>query len=146
MTVIALLCVDKWGRRKFLLVGAVLMCLSLFILGLVTHYDSGESITDPCEEEMYCVNTTSVSVMLQSSVSSPNIQSTISTTTVMTNYTQTNQTTTTSITLHGAGLGKAMAFTALLTCVTAYGFSFGPGKYMAFTALHTCVAAYRFSF
>jgi MFS family permease len=54
MTIVALLCVDRWGRRKFLITGASLMGFSLLVLGFVTHYETGESIVNPCQEELYC--------------------------------------------------------------------------------------------
>lgn len=139
MTVVALLCVDKWGRRKFLLVGAALMCLSLLTLGLVTHYDSGESVIDPCQEEMYCASTANSSIVSKSSISSSDIQSAMTTTLkpIIANFTETNKTMTTPapITLHGENLGKVMAFAALLSFVAAYGFSFGPVSWLVLSEI-----------
>ena len=127
MTIVALLCVDRWGRRKFLLVGATLMGMSLLVLGLVTHYDSGESITNPCQDDMFCQSFNSSSVLLNSSLE---IQTHVREVTMISNLTA--NTTIYPIVpfkLHGDDAGRVMAFTALLTFVAAYGFSFGPSKH-----------------
>ena len=128
MTIVALLCVDRWGRRKFLITGASLMGFSLLVLGLVTHYESGESIVNPCQEELYCKipsNNTSFNSSLQIEIHSRESYDS-----VIYNFT-TNNTTQSSVqfTLHGEDFGRIMAFTALLTFVAAYGFSFGPGNF-----------------
>ena len=129
MTVIALLCVDRWGRRKFLLTGASLMGLSLLVLGLVTHYESGESIVNPCQEDLYCHIQSHNSSFYNSSLnSSLQTEIPITNSTVISNVTK-NSTSHSlmQFILHGEGVGKVLAFTALLTFVAAYGFSFGPG-------------------
>jgi len=127
MTIVALLCVDRWGRRKFLITGASLMGFSLLVLGLVTHYESGESIVNPCQE-LYCQipsNNTSLNSSLQIKIHSRESYDS-----VISNFTK-NNTTQSSVqfTLHGEDFGRIMAFTALLTFVAAYGFSFGPGNF-----------------
>ncbi|XP_076088552.1 solute carrier family 2, facilitated glucose transporter member 10-like isoform X1 [Mytilus galloprovincialis] len=133
MTIVALLCVDRWGRRKFLLVGATLMGISLLVLGLVTHYDSGESITNPCQDDMFCQSFNSSSVLLNSSLE---IQTHVREVTVISNFTA--NTTVYPILpfkLHGDDAGRVMAFTALLTFVAAYGFSFGPISWLVLSEI-----------
>jgi MFS family permease len=134
MTIVALLCVDRWGRRKFLITGASLMGFSLLVLGLVTHYETGESIVNPCQEELYCQipsHNTSFNSSLQIEIHSRESYDS-----VISNFTTNNTTqSTVQFTLHGEGFGRIMAFTALLTFVAAYGFSFGPGN-STFLFLH----------
>lgn len=103
------------------------MGMSLLVLGLVTHYDSGEAITNPCQEDMFCQSLNSSSVLLNSSLE---IQMPVSEVTVISNFT-TNTTVYPILPfkLHGDDAGRVMAFTALLTFVAAYGFSFGPSKH-----------------
>lgn len=139
MTIVALLCVDRWGRRKFLITGASLMGLSLLVLGLVTHYESGDSIVNPCQEELYC-QMPSHNTSLNSSLQIES-QPRVSYDSVISNFT-TNNTTQSYVqfSLHGEDFGRIMAFTALLTFVAAYGFSFGPGNFTFFISLQIIIA------
>ena len=110
------------------------MGFSLLVLGLVTHYETGESIVNPCQEELYCQipsHNTSFNSSLQIEIHSRESYDS-----VISNFTTNNTTqSTVQFTLHGEGFGRIMAFTALLTFVAAYGFSFGPGN-STFLFLH----------
>ena len=57
MTVIALFCVDKFGRRKFLITGALLMCISILTLGVVCHFEQSGTPPKTCIDETNCQNT-----------------------------------------------------------------------------------------
>ena len=54
MTVLALLCVDKFGRRRLLMTGAALMGLSIFTLGLVCHFQNEGVQSTPCLDRTNC--------------------------------------------------------------------------------------------
>ena len=57
MTIIALICVDKFGRRKLLLIGATLMGLSIFTLGIVCHFESASIPNKACVDHSHCHST-----------------------------------------------------------------------------------------
>lgn len=57
MTVIALFCVDKFGRRKFLITGAILMGISILTLGVVCHFEQSGTPPKTCIDEINCHNT-----------------------------------------------------------------------------------------
>lgn len=57
MTVVALLCVDKFGRRKLLFIGSLLMGISIFTLGLVCHFDGVSSRSITCTNNSHCHST-----------------------------------------------------------------------------------------
>ena len=60
MTVIALFCVDKFGRRKFLITGALLMGISILILGVVCHFEQSGTPPKTCIDETNCHNTENI--------------------------------------------------------------------------------------
>lgn len=52
---ITLCCVDKWGRRRFLLAGATLMGVSLLLLGIISHLNDHIYGSNPCQESVQCL-------------------------------------------------------------------------------------------
>ena len=60
MTVIALFCVDKFGRRKFLITGALLMGISILTLGVVCHFEQSGTPPKTCIDERNCHNTENI--------------------------------------------------------------------------------------
>ena len=185
MTIIALFCVDKFGRRKFLVTGAILMGISILTLGIVCHFEQSGTPAKTCVDQTSCRNTNSANnknyfnqtSTLEQIIStthsnnhhvdiSKNISHTLIVTTTakidlkhMTSGSQSNSTEsqhqsrsvikrdssqnvlpTTESSVPGnnvsdSGNGtksslvqKIIGFSALMTYVAAYGFSFGPGK------------------
>ena len=61
MTVIALFCVDKFGRRKFLITGALLMGVSILTLGVVCHFEQSGTPAKTCVDDTNCHNTAVIS-------------------------------------------------------------------------------------
>lgn len=181
MTVIALFCVDKFGRRKFLITGAVLMGISILTLGVVCQFEQSGTPVKPCEDQTSCRNTplnthifknvtneqmlTTVPSQNNSSVVENISSSSVIVTTVKMDlshlafYNQSNSTesqshsvirrdidsigdssmqgnsstdlgnTTKGVKNAGSLVQKIVGFSALMTYVAAYGFSFGPGKH-----------------
>lgn len=139
MTVITLCCVDKWGRRRFLLTGATLMGVSLLLLGIISHLNDHVYGSNPCEESVQCSETTTffnVNVTVPYSTTPQvfiaNESYTLSEAEWLSYYLD-NYTTPPSppsephVHIHGSTLGKIAAFTSLMLYVAAFGFSFGPG-------------------
>ena len=62
MTIIALFCVDKFGRRKFLLTGAILMGISILTLGIVCHFEQSGVPSKSCIDQTDCKNTSPVNL------------------------------------------------------------------------------------
>ncbi|XP_033738281.1 solute carrier family 2, facilitated glucose transporter member 10-like [Pecten maximus] len=122
MTVIALLCVDKWGRRKFLLTGAILMGVAILCLGLVTHLQNHKLDKETCSESEACVpghHQHQKFLYNQShSLTGDNLTNSIITT--LSNSTDD------APLVHGDTAGKVVAFIALMTFVAAYAIGFGP--------------------
>ncbi|XP_045160564.2 solute carrier family 2, facilitated glucose transporter member 10-like isoform X2 [Mercenaria mercenaria] len=58
MTIIALICVDKFGRRKLLYVGATVMGISIFTLGIVCHFESASLPNKACVDHSHCQSAT----------------------------------------------------------------------------------------
>ena len=56
MTIIALFCVDKFGRRKFLLTGAILMGISILTLGIVCRFEQSGIPSKSCIDQTNCKN------------------------------------------------------------------------------------------
>ncbi|XP_060559321.1 solute carrier family 2, facilitated glucose transporter member 10-like isoform X2 [Ruditapes philippinarum] len=54
MTIIALICVDKFGRRKLLLTGSTIMGVGIFILGIVCHFESASIPNKACVDHSHC--------------------------------------------------------------------------------------------
>ncbi|KAL4235583.1 hypothetical protein ACF0H5_003979 [Mactra antiquata] len=54
MTVFALICVDKFGRRRLLLIGAIVMGLSVITLGIVCHFESAGVPEKTCVDHSHC--------------------------------------------------------------------------------------------
>lgn len=57
MTIIALICVDKFGRRRLLYIGATVMGLSIFTLGVVCHFESASIPKKACVDHSHCEST-----------------------------------------------------------------------------------------
>lgn len=57
MTVFALICVDKFGRRRLLFIGAIIMGLSIFTLGIVCHFERAGIPNKTCVDHSDCQNT-----------------------------------------------------------------------------------------
>jgi len=55
MTVIALLCVDKFGRRRLLVTGALLMGISIMTLGAVCQLDATSRSDQACVDHTDCI-------------------------------------------------------------------------------------------
>lgn len=103
-TFLALIFVDRVGRRHFLLMGISLMTISIFTLGISTlALDPRTFITDVC-------NHTTGADMYNISM-------------VTNNVTMTPVTVVTATSL----VAKWLAFICLMLYVLAYAFSFGPG-------------------
>ena len=144
MTLIALSCVDKWGRRKFLMLGASLMAVGILTLGLVSHLNDHADDADPCSDVLYCnVNSTKPSSIIDSPTYDvsviehfePNIYTNMSQMNISSNLTDLNHNKTvreSHVHIHGSTAGKVAAFSALMLYVAAFGLSFGPGKYLLF--------------
>ncbi|XP_060062554.1 solute carrier family 2, facilitated glucose transporter member 10-like [Ylistrum balloti] len=133
MTVIALLCVDKWGRRKFLLTGAVLMGTAILCLGLVTHLQNHTLNKKTCSESEVCVPSTDNH---QHQVFLYN-QSNSFTGANLTNPSIANQSNSTDHTplVHGDKAGRVVAFIALMTFVAAYAIGFGPVTWLVLSEI-----------
>lgn len=58
MTVIALICVDKFGRRRLLYTGAIIMGLSIFTLGVVCHFEQAAIPDKVCVDHSDCLSFT----------------------------------------------------------------------------------------
>ncbi|XP_048760030.1 solute carrier family 2, facilitated glucose transporter member 12-like isoform X2 [Ostrea edulis] len=140
MTVITICCVDKWGRRRFLLTGASLMGVSLLLLGIISHLNDHVYGSNPCQESVRC----------SEALTNANFNLTMPYTTtpqmfdmnesytlselewmayIMDNYTITT-TEEPHVHIHGSTLGKIAAFTSLMLYVAAFGFSFGPVSWL----------------
>ncbi|XP_069128335.1 solute carrier family 2, facilitated glucose transporter member 12-like [Argopecten irradians] len=125
MTVIALLSVDKWGRRKFLLTGAVLMGIAILCLGLVTHLQNHKLQKETCMESEECVLGSNHQNLLYNQSH------------VVTNLTNPNITNSTEDTplVHGDKAGRVVAFIALMTFVAAYAIGFGPVTWLVLSEI-----------
>ncbi|XP_062586008.1 solute carrier family 2, facilitated glucose transporter member 12-like isoform X1 [Saccostrea cucullata] len=140
MTVITLCCVDKWGRRRFLLAGATLMGVSLLLLGIISHLNDHIYGSNPCQESVQCLEALTeanrnISVFYTTTpqMFSINDSYTLSEADwlsyIMDNYTATT-TEEPHVHIHGSTIGKIAAFTALMLYVAAFGFSFGPVSWL----------------
>ena len=188
MTIIALFCVDKFGRRKFLVTGAILMGISILTLGIVCHFEQSGTPAKTCVDQTNCRNTNSANnknsqnyfnqtstleqiipttlsnthhVVISKNISHTHIVTTTAKIDLnhMTSGSQSNSTESqhhsrsvikrdssqnvlpttehsvpgNSVSDSGNGtksslVQKIIGFSALMTYVAAYGFSFGPGK------------------
>lgn len=153
-TIIALSCVDKWGRRKFLVTGASLMGIGVLLLGFLTHLDQHTMRIDPCEEDISCYHnslilnqSSSDSIHYLSHHNNINISNKhpdhhnslpMIHPTLLPEFDNTGMNSTilngtdhhhSEEPVHGATPGKVVAFLALMMYVAAFGFSFGPGLY-----------------
>ena len=136
MTMIALLCVDKGGRRKFLMAGAISMAISIFVLGVVTYFNSAGLTPKTCSDDFvdFCVlnnthiNTPVINQTMYADIS--NSTSPLQTFLVPLGGALENTTSSvpTNILLQGSTARKAVAFVSLMAFVAAYSVSFGPGK------------------
>lgn len=54
MTVVALIIVDKVGRRKLLFAGTIMMGISIFTLGIVCHFEASEAPQKVCVDHTNC--------------------------------------------------------------------------------------------
>ncbi|XP_061191891.1 solute carrier family 2, facilitated glucose transporter member 12-like isoform X4 [Saccostrea echinata] len=140
MTVITLCCVDKWGRRRFLLTGASLMGVSLLLLGIISHLNDHIYGSNPCQESVQCLEALteanhnfSIPYTTTPQMFSINDSYTLSEldwlSYIMDNYTATT-TEEPHVHIHGSTVGKIAAFTALMLYVAAFGFSFGPVSWL----------------
>lgn len=138
MTVITLCCVDKWGRRRFLLTGATLMGVSLLLLGIISHLNDHVYGSNPCQESVQCTqaatdltNNFTIPYSTTPQVFIDNESYTLSEAEwlsyYMDNYTAAPPEEP-HVHIHGSTLGKIAAFTSLMLYVAAFGFSFGPGN------------------
>ncbi|XP_021374805.1 solute carrier family 2, facilitated glucose transporter member 12-like isoform X2 [Mizuhopecten yessoensis] len=133
MTVIALLCVDKWGRRKFLLTGAILMGVAILCLGLVTHLQNHTLSKETCSETEVCVPSSGNHIhqvfLYNQSYSITGVN--------LTNSglaTQSNSTGDTPL-VHGDKAGRVVAFISLMTFVAAYAIGFGPVTWLVLSEI-----------
>lgn len=140
MTVITLCCVDKWGRRRFLLTGATLMGVSLLLLGIISHLNDHVYGSNPCQESVQCTqaatdltNNFTIPYSTTPQVFIANESYTLSEADwlsyYMDNYTATPPEEP-HVHIHGSTLGKIAAFTSLMLYVAAFGFSFGPVSWL----------------
>lgn len=131
MTIIALLCVDRWGRRKFLLTGAILMGVAILCLGLVTHLQDHSLSEDTCSENDICVQSAGDHSNLYNqshqTIYGNHGDDIHNLTNLDVNTLLPNVTDGTPL-LHGDEAGKVVAFIALMTYVAAYAIGFGPGR------------------
>ncbi|KAH3782648.1 solute carrier family 2, facilitated glucose transporter member 10-like isoform X2 [Dreissena polymorpha] len=67
MTVIALVCVDKIGRRKLLCTGSLFMGISIIALGTVCHFEQGTDPQKACVDHSSCSSNDDHSHMFLSS-------------------------------------------------------------------------------
>ncbi|KAK3089696.1 hypothetical protein FSP39_005693 [Pinctada imbricata] len=151
MTVISLCCVDRWGRRKFLLLGASLMALGILTLGLVSHLNDHTQDANPCLDNSHCfLNTSQPFLPTSSSIEHhlPNEQDPLhnndlthpnsSFSNISSNaslYSNLTDVTKKHIHIHGSMLGKIAAFSSLVLYVAAYGFSFGPVTWLVLSEI-----------
>lgn len=54
MTIFALLCVDKFGRRRLLYTGALIMAVSIIVLGIACHFQQGNIPEKACVDHSGC--------------------------------------------------------------------------------------------
>ncbi|XP_064626361.1 solute carrier family 2, facilitated glucose transporter member 12-like isoform X2 [Lineus longissimus] len=147
-TVLALLCVDRAGRRRFLIVGASMMGVSILILGVVimamnTAPPVGVYCTDNNKKSVQFSSLTHANILpnvqkrdldpnpnlfdfySNESSSTPWSNSSVKTTEASFNTTMSPNTTSSG--LDDAPLiSKWISFGALMVFVSAYAFSFGP--------------------
>ncbi|XP_014662710.1 PREDICTED: solute carrier family 2, facilitated glucose transporter member 12-like isoform X2 [Priapulus caudatus] len=126
-TVVALVCVDRAGRRRFLLAGATLMMLSIACLGIVTHVGVHLAAPDTCRTSQN-LSPPNETRLMDGWSAAGNVQSNLSGGLVgadaMASFAVV--TTDSAPVSSGSGIAKYVCLISLMTYVCAYAFGFGP--------------------